>query len=166
MARPLRPLLALLALAAAGAARADPGGAVLELRNAARGRTLAVALAPGEAFSVTSQHSMYDAPVTETFVVGPGGELVLRAVSSPSAAVREYFGITAPGERHAVERVFPELVFRVATGTPQRLAAGGRERSFLEVGEHGDRVVMRAVVRPRAAARSAPRGPRAAAGAR
>ena len=38
----------------------------------------------------------------------------------------------------------PEIVFRVAAGTPQRLCAGGVERSFLEVGEHGDRVVLRA----------------------
>jgi hypothetical protein len=142
-------LAATLALTLAGAARATPdgGGAVLVLENAARGRTVAVALAPGETFSVTSQHSMYDAPVTETFAVRADGRIVLRTVSSPSAAVREYFGITAAGERHAVERVMAEIVFRIATGEPQRLRAGGVERSFLELGAHGDRVVMRAAVR-------------------
>jgi hypothetical protein len=146
----LPALLATLALA--GAAGEEPGApsqagqAVLELENAARGRALVVALAPGEPFSVTSQHSMYDAPVTEHFVVGNDGRIVLELVSSPSAAVREYFGITAAGERHAIERVLPEVVFRIATGTPQRLRTGAVERSFLELGEPGDRVVMRATL--------------------
>lgn len=143
-------LAAALALVLAGSAGEGPraaaavGGAVLELENADLGRTLAFELAPGEPFSVTSQHSMYDAPVTEHFVVGADGRIVLRMVSSPSAAVREYFGITAGGERHPVERILPEIVFRIATGTPQRLRIGGLERSFLEIGEHGDRVVLRA----------------------
>ena len=119
---------------------------MLELTNAARGRALEIPIVPGEPFSVTYHHSMYDQPVTEEFVVGPQGEIVLQAVSSPSAAVREYFGITAAGERHAVVRVMPEIVFRVATGTPQRLSIGGVERSFLEVGEHGDRMVLRAIL--------------------
>jgi hypothetical protein len=142
------PRLAFLALVLAGAAPAQPdGGAVLEVENAARGTRLAVALAPGEPFAVTSHHSMYDAPVTETFVVRADGRIVLRGVSSPSAAVREYFGLTATGENHAVERVLPEIVFRIATGEPQRLLAGGVERSFLAFGDHGDRVVLRAVVR-------------------
>ena len=74
---------------------------MLELTNAARGRALEIPIVPGEPFSVTYHHSMYDQPVTEEFVVGPEGEIVLQAVSSPSAAVREYFGITAAGERHA-----------------------------------------------------------------
>jgi hypothetical protein len=57
--------------------------------------------------------------------------------------VREYFGITSAGERHDLSRTMPEIVFRIATGTAQRLRAGGVERSFLELGEHGDRLVLR-----------------------
>lgn len=160
MARAPRRLAAALALALSGAAPAAPeGGAVLLLENAARGKRLAVALAAGEPFSVTSQHSMYDAPVTETFVVEGDGRIALRAVSSPSAAVREYFGLTAPGERHAVARILPEIVFRIATGQPQRLVAGGVERSFLALGEPGDRLVMRAAARRRGAARDAGAAP-------
>jgi hypothetical protein len=98
----------------------------------------------GDPFEVTSQHSMYDQPVTEEFVVAPGGVLVLEAVSSPSAAVREYFGLTAPGERHAVVRSMRQIVFRVAAGTPQRLRVAGVERSFLDLGDHGDRLVLTA----------------------
>jgi hypothetical protein len=164
MALALHRLVPLLALAAAGGAPAAPaGGAVLELSNAARGTRLAVALAPGEPFRIVARHSMYDAPVTETFVVAPDGRLVLREVSSPSAAVREYFGLTGAGERHAVDRVLPEIVLRIAMGTPQRLVAGGVERSFLEVGAPGDRLVLRARLRPAEASAGPPGGPRAAA---
>jgi len=150
MTRPTRRLVLALALAGAAAVvtrAAIRPATVLELTNAARGRGLAIPIVPGEPFSVTYHHSMYDQPVTEEFVVGPEGEIVLQAVSSPSAAVREYFGSTAAGERHAVVRVMPEIVFRVAAGTPQRLSIGSVERSFLELGEHGDRVVLRAVRR-------------------
>jgi hypothetical protein len=142
----IRPvLLAGVALAAAAlATAAPPTGAWLEIENAARGRTFRVALRAGEAFSVVSHHSMYDQPVTEEFVVDGAGRIELRAVSSPSAAVREYLGITAPGQRHVITRTMEELVFRVAAGTVQRLRAGGVERSFLDLGEHGDRLVLRA----------------------
>jgi hypothetical protein len=135
--------LAGAALAAAAAAALRPV-TVLEIENAAAGRTFRVRVRPGEVFSVTARHSIYDAPVTEEFAVEEGLALRLLAVSSPSAAVREYFGIDAAGERHAVARTFPELAFRVAAGAPQSLRAGGVERSFLAFGAHGDRLVLRA----------------------
>lgn len=131
------------AVLAAAAPRPEPA---LEIENAERGRTVRIPVRPGEPFWVVYHHSMYDQPVTEEFTVDEDRRIVLLAVSSPSAAVREYFGITAPGARHAVRRVMSEIVFRVAAGTPQRLLAGGVERSFLDLGEHGDRLVMR--VRP------------------
>lgn len=141
----LRPAaLAGAALLAACLAAAAPGRrAALEIENASRGRTFVVPLRPGEAFSVVSRHSMYDAPVTEEYALDRSGAVVLRAVSSPSPAVLEYFGITDPGERHPRERTMGEVVFRVAAGEPQRLRAGGAERSFLEFGDHGDRLVLR-----------------------
>lgn len=116
---------------------------VLELENAARRRTLRAAVGEGEPFAVVYHHSMYDAPVSEEFVLA-NGRVLLEAVSSPSAAVREYFGLAAAGERHQVARSMPEVVFRVATGVPQRLRVRGATISFLEVGEHGDRLVLRA----------------------
>jgi hypothetical protein len=131
---------------------------LVEVTNPARGATLRVPLAEGEVFSVTSQHSMYDAPVTEEFRV-EDGRIALVAVTSPSAAVREYFGFTTAGERHAIHRVMREVVFRIAAGAPQRLRAGGAERSFLDLGAHGDRLVLRAVHVPSllgALARAAP----------
>ena len=145
--RPIAALLA-VALAAAGATLALRPVTVLELENEGRGRTVRIPVPAGGPFVIVSQHSMYDAPVTEEFVVGPGGDLVLEAVSSPSAAAREYLGLTGPGERQVVVRSMRELVLRVAAGAPQRLQVGGEERSFLELGEHGDRLVLRAVRAP------------------
>ena len=142
--------LALVALlVAASPASAPPRTARgaehdLFVENTDRGTVLRIRLRPGEIFSVVYQHSIYDQPVTEDFVVDEKGRIVLRAVTSPSAAVREYFGITSSGERHAMSRTMPEIVFRIATGSPQRLRAGGVERSFLDLGEHGDRLVLRA----------------------
>ncbi len=145
---PLGRLLAAALLLAPAASAAAPGpvrpGAVLVVENAGRHRTFRFPLRPGQAFSVVSRHSIYDQPVTEDFVVDERGRIVLEAVSSPSAAVREYFGLTSAGERHAVVRVLPEVVFRVAEGTVQRLRIGGVERSFLSFGRHGDRLLMRA----------------------
>ena len=117
----------------------------LAIENPARGEAELIALDEGARFSVTSRHSMYDQPVIEEYVLDGRCRIVLKSVSSPSAAVREYLGITSSGERHAVERAMEQIVFRVAMGTPQRLNVGGVERSFLELGDHGDRLVMRAM---------------------
>ncbi len=135
---------------AAWAVCAAAGGSarVLELENTSSGRRFRLAVAEGETFSVTYWHSMYDQPVAEEFALGADGRIVLRSVSSPSAAVREYFGLTGAGERHAVERPMREVVFRIAMGRTQRLRLGGAEHSFLDFGGHGDRLVMRAVLRP------------------
>jgi hypothetical protein len=116
----------------------------LLVENTNRGTVVRIHLRPGEVFSVVYHHSIYDQPVTEDFVVDEEGRILLRAVTSPSAAVREYFGITSAGDRHAMARTMPEIVFRIAAGTVQRLRAGGVERSFLDFGEHGDRLVLRA----------------------
>jgi len=122
---------------------ARPSAHELVVENTDRGTVRRIHLRPGEVFSVEYHHSIYDQPVTEDFVVDEGGRIVLRAVTSPSAAVREYFGITSAGDRHAIERTMPEIVFRIAAGIVQRLRAGGVERSFLDFGEHGDRLVLR-----------------------
>jgi hypothetical protein len=119
-------------------------GHELLVENTDRGAVVRIRLPPGAVFSVVYHHSIYDQPVTEDFEVDEEGRIVLRAVTSPSAAVREYFGITSAGDRHAMARTMPEIVFRIAAGTVQRLRAGGVERSFLDFGEHGDRLVLRA----------------------
>jgi hypothetical protein len=122
----------------------------LEVENTGRGQSTRIALREGEPFSIVSQHSIYDRPVTEEFAVRPDRRIVLQSVSSPSAAVREYFGITGPGERHeaAAARDTREIVLRVAMGTPQRLHVGDLDWSFLQLGDHGDRLVIRVIRRP------------------
>jgi hypothetical protein len=145
MGRSTRRLV--LACAAASFAAPAPLHPVtfLEIENPARGEAEVIALREGLPFSVQSQHSIYDQPVIEEFVLDGRCHIVLKSVSSPSAAVREYFGIASLRQRHAVERAMEQIVFRVAMGTPQRLNAGGLERSFLEFGDHGDRLIMRAM---------------------
>lgn len=144
---PLRWLSPAVAAAAIGAAGIAPAR-VLEVENTTSGRRFHFAIAEGETFAVVSWHSMYGRPVEEEFAVCADGRIALRAVSSPSAAVREYLGITGAGVRHAVARAMPEVVFRVAMDEAQRLRLGGVERSFLDLGGHGDRLVVRAIPRP------------------
>jgi len=120
----------------------------LEIENDARQGRWRLALPPGGAFALTSHHSMYDQAYTERFEVDGQGRILLREVSSKSAAVREYLGITGPGERHAAARVMPELVVRVAAREAQELQIGEGTRSLLGYGAHGDRLVLRAVRRP------------------
>lgn len=98
---------------------------------------------PDGRFAVTYHHSMYDQPVTEEYAV-VAGILELRRLESQSAAVLEYFGITAPGTAHARERRLPEIVMRVAMGEAQTLRFGGAAHSLREFGRPGDRIVLRA----------------------
>jgi hypothetical protein len=148
MGRRTRTVLLACAAASFAAPAALHPVTVLEVENASRGTASRLVLPGGAPFSVRSWHSMYDQPVTEEFIVGDKGRIVLVAVSSPSAAVLEYFGITSPGQRHRIERAMEQIVFRVAMGTPQRLIWGAQERSFLELGDPGDRLVMRAIRKP------------------
>lgn len=120
----------------------------LEIENAARGGKWRLALPAGGAFALTAHHSMYDEPYSERFAADREGRIRLQEVWSRSAAVREYLGLTGAGERQPVSRLLPELVVRVAAGRAQELEVGGRVRSLLDYGEHGDRLVLRAVRRP------------------
>jgi hypothetical protein len=132
----VRALLPAALLLAAGAAWADG----VDIASGGRCRRLEL---PDGRFAVTYHHSMYDQPVTEEYAVAGDG-LELRSLHSPSAAVLEYFGVTAPGETHAITRRLPEIVMRVATGEAQVLRIGAAVRSLLEFGRPGDRIVLRA----------------------
>lgn len=131
----MRTLLPAALLLAAGAAWA----AGVDVENGVSCRRFEL---PDERFAVTYRHSMYDQPVTEEYAVA-GDALELRSLHSPSAAVLEYFGITAPGASHERQRRLPEIVMRVATGEPQVLRIGNQSISLRELGGAGDRLVMR-----------------------
>lgn len=125
---------------------------VLEIRNDDRG--LVRFFGAGGAsrwFAVTFIHSMYDAAVEERFEV-TGGHIELREVASDSAAAREYLGLTGLGRRQPVGRSMERIVYRVAMGAPQHLLLAGAERSFLEFGAPGDRLIVKAARLPLAAA--------------
>jgi hypothetical protein len=123
-------------LMAAGAA----WGSGLDIINGERCQRFEL---PDGRFAVTYHHSMYDRPVTEEYAVA-SDTLELRSLHSPSAAVLEYFGVTAPGETHAIARRLPEIIMRVAMGAPQVLQLGDAARSLREFGRPGDRIVLRA----------------------
>src|SRR5438046_66385 len=87
--------------------------------NAESGRTIELPLDAGARFSVTYWHSMYDAPVTETFVVH-AREIELTTVRTPSPKVLEYLALDGEADRDvAIERHFDSIAFRVATREPQ-----------------------------------------------
>ena len=140
-ARIFVPLL-LAALAAAAWGLSLLPVRVLEFANTDKGRVSRLLVSADSSFSVTYQHSIYGQPVTEEFVLAPDDAIVLAAVQSPSGAVLAYFGFAGGEERQPVERRLGEVVFRIAAGEPQRITLGSRELSFLEFGEHGDRLAM------------------------
>ena len=70
------------------------------------------------------------------------GGALLRDLESRNGTRVNGERITAIGETHAVSRNFQELVFRVAAGPEQHLRTGSTERSFLDFGDHGDRLVV------------------------
>jgi hypothetical protein len=138
----VRAALGVLLLAGVAAVTGPRPGPALEVENQDRGQLTVLPLPEDGAFALVAWHSIYDRPVTEEYRAR-GDRIALEAVSSPSAAVREYFGLSGPGERHAVHREIPELVVRVAMGRPQRLIRGGSQASLLELGGPGDRLVFR-----------------------
>jgi len=135
--------LPLLLLAATGGAFLFRPATVLEFENAGRGVVARYAVNTGDSFSITYQHSTYRQPVVEEFSVGPGGELVLTGVRSESGAILEYFGFSDSRPFHAMNRPMRTIVFRVAVEGAQLLTLGGRQISFLGLGDPGDRITLR-----------------------
>ena len=135
--------LLLLLLAAAGGGLLSRPATALEFENSVRGIVARYPVNPGDAFSITYQHSIYRQPVVEEFSVGPGGELVLTGVRSESGAVLEYFGFSDSRPFHAMKRPMRTIVFRVAMEGAQTLTLGGRRISFLSLGDPGDRITLR-----------------------
>jgi len=134
-------LLAGAVLLAAGVLL-DPSVGVLTVTNPERARAFEIALPADGRFAVTYHHSIYTAPITEEFVARGDQAIRLVSLRSPSAAVLEYFGVTAAGFAHPREARFSAIEMRVAMGTEQTLRVGVREYSFLEFGAHGDRIVL------------------------
>ena len=100
-----------------------------------RGRELVKAELPdGGRFALAYRHSYYDAPATEQFTV-QRGEMRLRALTSPSAAVLDYYAL--PGRRTRGSgwlRLVPaeprsyDRIPLIATATGRRTLVVGDER--------------------------------------
>lgn len=136
------------ALAALIAVLPAPAGAsALRVENTVTGRVFEFHLGPARRFDIVYHHSMYDAPVVENFLI-EDNRIVLTAVVSASAAVREYFGLTAPGERHLLTRRMDAVYLRVAMGEAPRLDVGDRRFSFRDFGAPGDRLRLSTVTLP------------------
>lgn len=84
-----------LTLALLGSAPASAASLVLYGGDSAR-PALRLELAPGQAFQLEHNNSIYDAPVRETYVLGPRGRLIQVELASPSAGVFEYYGFDPP----------------------------------------------------------------------
>jgi hypothetical protein len=95
-------------------------------------------------FSVTYWHSMYNAPLTEDFLITPQRQLRLVALRSKHGGVLEYLGVEDTSKEHAMDRLFPSVSFLVATKQAQVLSVGTRSWSFREFAGPGDRLVLSA----------------------
>ena len=136
------PALLLLAAAAGGWILLWPVTAI-QFENDDRGTAAWYRVKTGESFSVTYIHSIYRQPVTEEFLVGPGGDLVLTGVRSESGAVLEYFGFSDSRPYHPMNRPMRAIVFRVAVDGAQVLEIHGRRIPFSDLGGPGDRITLR-----------------------
>jgi hypothetical protein len=133
--------VALVALTAVAAGCALAPGSTLKLENTESGRVFELCVEPGQGFSIVYHHSIYDAPVTEEFLI-ENERIVLVTVSSASGAVREYFGLSGAGERHRLRRELDPVYLRIAMGEPPRLTIGHRHFSLLDFGAPGDRIKL------------------------
>jgi Domain of unknown function (DUF1850) len=104
-------------------------------------------------FALAYRHSYYDAPARELFTAS-GGQLRLRAIASPRAAVLDYYALAGkrtragtslrlvPAERHRYERL---PLIATATGRRTLLVRGeriplyGREARHLTITAEGER---------------------------
>jgi hypothetical protein len=121
--------LALAATALSGSA--DPA---LVVRDEQGNELVRADLPPSGAFAIAYRHSYYHAPARELFTAR-GGELRLRAIASPRAAVLDYYELSGerrrrggwlrlvPDERRSYERI-P----LIATATGRRTLLVGDER--------------------------------------
>jgi Domain of unknown function (DUF1850) len=117
-----------LALAAGDTERA------VVVRDAAGGEIVRASLPASAAFGLAYRHSVYGAPATERFTADAGG-FRLRSISSPSAAVLDYYALAGRRTRaRAWLRLVPHERRRyqrlrlIATATGRRTLVVGERR--------------------------------------
>ncbi len=115
----------------------------LVVANTDRGRELRIPLSPPCRFTLSYIHSIYLAPAAENFEVGERNEIVLKGVSTQSAAVAQYYGFEDGREYYPLHRSMKSFSVRVGMSSLQTIDLGGRMVSLGSIGEPGERLEFR-----------------------
>lgn len=140
-----RPLLAWVGLfiAAGGVFLFSENVTVLSLRSAGHADSIRFKAAPSEQMTLYYTNSIYGAPVEERFELKKG-DIVLKAVSTASPAVMEYYGFEDSGPVQTMNRSLgPALSIQISMRQDQSLRIGGRTIDLLAMGNPGDQVQIR-----------------------
>jgi hypothetical protein len=86
-------------LALAAGALPDEGERALVVRDRSGDELMRAELPHGGGFELAYRHSYYGAPARELFAAGEDGEIRLRAIASPSAAVLDYYALAGDRTR-------------------------------------------------------------------
>jgi len=118
---------------------------VLQVMNTDRAGKLNIRTEKSSLFALSYIHSIYDQPATEEFEVGEGDEIILRGVRTRSPAVAAYYGFVDGRDYYPVNRRMKSFSLRLGMANPQILSFGDRQISMGELGEKGDRLIIRCV---------------------
>lgn len=136
-------LVSALSLTAAGGAFSLKQASFLVVANTDRGRELRIPLSPPCRFTLSYIHSIYLAPAAENFEVGERNEIVLKGVSTQSAAVAQYYGFEDGREYYPLHRSMKSFSVRVGMSSLQTIDWGDRKVSLGEMGKPGERLEFR-----------------------
>ncbi len=95
---------------------------------------------PVSRFNLSYINSIYLQPATEEFEAGDAGEIILRAVKTPSAAVAQYYGFEDGRTHYPVNRRMKSFALRIGMSRPQTVEIGERKISLRDWGQSGDRL--------------------------
>lgn len=101
---------------------------------------------PGQTFSLEHMNSIYDAPVRETYLIGPGEGLIQVSLESPSAGVFEYHGYDPPPAGKVVlDRPLGAIRLLSFGYEHHKLSMGGRTFGLAQWAEPGRPVIVKVV---------------------
>ncbi|MCA1987537.1 MAG: hypothetical protein LDL07_00105 [Desulfarculus sp.] len=105
----------------------EPARAVLTLKSE-----------PAQTFQLEHRNSIYDAPVRETYRLGPAGRLVQVELESPSAGVFEYYGFDPPQTgKVSLDREVSVIRLRSTSYQDHLLRVGGRTIRLQDLAQPG-----------------------------
>lgn len=114
----------------------------LELVNLESCQSRILAPGPGGSFSIQYEHSIYEAKVSELYLLAEG-KIRLTAVETWHGGVAGYYGFEGAGPRYELTREMPEVVLRVRMGPGRQVLVGKRETQIRDLGVPGDRILLK-----------------------